>query len=93
MKLLLILVLSSLYHSHIPNVVDIRRNIYEGYPQLQNIPLVEEDYDHRNEDVDLKLEQSKNSHDYMKMTNMKMKGKRLKSRQSQREVRIDGLHK
>ena len=67
--------------------------------------MVDEDYDHVNEDVNdglmkkdddvtksivgLKLEQSKNSHDYMKMTNMKMKGKRLKSRRSQREVRID----
>ena len=67
--------------------------------------MVEEDYDHVNEDVNdglikkdddvtksivgLKLEQSKNSHGFVKMTNMKMKGKRLKSRRSQREVRID----
>ena len=43
--------MSSLYHFNKPNVVDIRRNIYEGYPQLENVPLVQDDHDHENEDV------------------------------------------
>ena len=60
-KLLLLLVMSSLYHFNKPNVVDIRRNIYEGYPQLENIPL-----DHENEDVKDKL--NKNDADLTEST-------------------------
>ena len=52
--------MSSLYHFNKPNVVDIRKNIYEGYPQLENIPLV--GYDHEDEDV------NKNDADLTKST-------------------------
>ena len=58
--------MSSLYHFNKPNVVDIRRNIYEGYPQLENLPLVQDDHDHENEDVKDKL--NKNDADLTEST-------------------------
>ena len=54
--------MSSLYHFNKPNVVDIRKNIYEGYPQLENIPLVGYVHDHDHEDV------NKNDADFTEST-------------------------